>query len=192
MQTRAVEGSNELTAVSIRRGPAKIILVIRIDMVNREAIDRLVREFYHYFASLLTMVQDGTEQEIAHYGLIFHVSSAGRSFDVGIDFRDDETLTINFFRLAEFLKDPKGKKTRLGVVELEYPKRAKIPLFASILSFIYLVAYSGIATWLRVTGGAIVAISWVVVMFMRHRNCGQPDAYRREFADKAKRWIDST
>ena len=196
-----------LPTANILGEPSKMIVEVAGFLTERTLLEVFVADLYLFFRHTIESAGGFKSAGISHYGIILRIRAGERLYNVGIDFKDENTLKINFFRLGEFMKNPSGKATELGVVELEYPKgdfeflkklpRGVIPTtVAAIIVAMLWGSLSASYGWIPITLLALVLISYlqIVIRFAWRRvvanktSAPRPLDYYGLYAEDAAKW----
>jgi hypothetical protein len=165
--------------------PAKLIVVIAGSLAVKTLLQELVKDLYRLFKKHVGRLGARTTAREQHFALLLDITSEGRRYRVGVDFMDDQTLVIAFYRLHEYV----SRGLQIGaddqkLVELEYPKvlfplhpvvtlvALTVPtlaLFALVLYLLHHIAFiSGYVDKIRFETGYVVTLLsvWTVVVIV--------------------------
>src|SRR5689334_22475186 len=106
--------------LSVIPPPRYLTIILNGMLARRPALARVAQDIFRFYSENLKRFQK--EKEVEHFAVILDLRVEGKRHYVGIDFKDEKTLAINCYRLAQYLDSPKSGTTPHRLVELEYPK----------------------------------------------------------------------
>ena len=75
-----------------------VILVITGTLASKALLDAIVKDLYAFFKGKY-FAKEPKLQSPSKYAIVLEVTCEGAHYNVGIDFNDEATLTIGFYRL---------------------------------------------------------------------------------------------
>lgn len=184
--------------------PITLIIVITGSLAGKAFVQEVVKDLYFFFKKRIQSQSTGGESApVDHFAVILDIETEGKRWNIGVDFKDETTLLINFYRLRAYLEQSNSSDTHEGLVELEYPKKGgKVGvLVASAISV--LTSLGALSGWylrrevstmlpfinsrtLSFAAGAIISLTWISFVLVPWLNWRK---YRTQHEKSARNWV---